>query len=65
MLGILVSLIILLVVFAIAYWIIQQIPIPAQFVWIVRVVLGLIFLIAIIELFTGGYSLFPGHLGLR
>lgn len=62
MLSILVSLLILLVIFAVCWWIISMVPIPAQFIWIVRVVFAIIFLIALIELLTGGYSILPaGH----
>ena len=61
MLSILVSLLILLVIFAVIWWILQMIPIPAEFAWIVRVVFAILFLIALISLLSGGYSLFPGH----
>lgn len=60
MLSILVSLLILLVIFAIVWWILSMIPVPPPFVWIVRVIFAIIFLIALIALLTGSYSLFPG-----
>jgi hypothetical protein len=59
MLSLLVSLLVLLVIFAIVWWILSMIPVPAQFAWIVRVVFAIIFLIAMIELLTGGYSILP------
>jgi hypothetical protein len=62
MLSLLVSILILLVIFAIVWWIASMIPIPPQFRWVVNVLLGLIFLIMIISLLMGGLS-FPwmGH----
>ena len=53
MLGLLLSLLILLVVFAI----VNQIPIPPQFRWVVNVVFGIIFLIAVIGLLGGSWAL--------
>jgi hypothetical protein len=47
------NLIVLCVVFGIAYWIIQQIPgFPGN--WIVNVVFGLIAMLLILGLITGG-----------
>lgn len=65
MLTLLVSLILLLVIFGIVYWIVGQIPVPPDFRWIVNVAIGLIFLLAVIGLFWGGYSFFPGHPVMR
>jgi heme A synthase len=47
--GLLVGLIVLCVVVAIVWWIIQQIPIPAQFKWIVYVVFGLVILLIVLN----------------
>ena len=63
MLSLLVSLLILLVIFAVVWWILSMIPIPAPFVWIVRVIFAIIFLICLIELLLGGFSF--GHALLR
>lgn len=65
MLSVLVSLLILLVIFAVIWWILSLIPIPPQFAWIVRVVFAIIFLIALIELLTGGLTFPVGHIMLR
>jgi hypothetical protein len=59
MLSLLVSLLILLVIMAVIWWILSMIPIPAPFVWIVRVIFAIIFLIALISLLTGGLSIYP------
>ncbi len=58
MLSLLVSLLILLVIFAVIWWIISMIPVPADFVWIVRVVMAIIFLICLIALLTGNLPVF-------
>ena len=49
MISLLIGLIILCLVVAVAWWIIRQIPIPAQFRWIVYVVFGLIVLLAVLN----------------
>lgn len=59
MLSLLVSLLILLLIFGVIWWIMSMIPIPPEFAWIVRVVFAIIFLIALISLLTGGFSLMP------
>lgn len=61
MLGLLVSLIILLVILAVAWWIISMIPIPPQFKWIVQVVFAVIVLILLISLLTGAWNFPFGH----
>lgn len=65
MLSILISLLILLVIFSVIWWILSMIPVPAPFVWIVRVIFAIIFLIALIALITGGYSFYGPHPLLR
>lgn len=65
MLSLLVSLLILLVIFAVVWWILSMIPVPAEFMWIVRVIFAIIFLIALISLLTGAFSFYPGHPLLR
>lgn len=62
MISLLISLLILLVIFAVIWWILSMIPIPPPFVWIVRVIFAIIFLIALIELLMGGFSF--GRVGL-
>ena len=62
MLSLLVSLLILLVIFAVIWWILSMIPVPEPFVWIVRVIFAVIFLIMLIELLMGGFTF--GRIGL-
>ena len=64
MIGLLISLIILLVIFAVAWWILGMIPVPAEFRWVVNVVFALIFLICFICLLTGNMPIFV-HYPLR
>ena len=61
MLGLLVSLLILILIFAIAWWILSMIPIPPQFRWIVNVVFAIIILICVISMLTGAWSFPFGH----
>ena len=65
MLSLLVSLLILLVIFAVVWWILSMIPVPPQFKWIVNVIVAIIFLICIISLLTGNFPLFGQHYLLR
>ncbi len=53
MLSLLISLLILLVIFSVIWWILTMIPVPPPFVWIVRVIFAIIFLICLISLLTG------------
>ena len=59
MLSLLVSLLILCVVLAVFYMILNLIPIPAQFKWLVNVVVLILFLIALISLLTGSWGFHP------
>jgi len=62
MIGILISLLVLLIVFAVIWWVISLIPVPAEFNWIVRVLVAVVFLICLLTM-LGGYWSFPfGHL---
>ena len=61
MLSLLISLLILLVIFAVVWWILSMIPVPPPFVWIVRVIFAIIFLICLVELLTGGLSFGPHY----
>ena len=56
MLELLVYFLIVLVIFAIVWWILSMIPIPPQFKWVVNVILGIIFLIIVISMLTGGFG---------
>ncbi|MDR5729426.1 MAG: hypothetical protein RB191_18590 [Terriglobia bacterium] len=56
MIGLLVTLLILLIVFAVVWWLASMIPIPAQFRWVVNVLLGLILLILLLSILFGGVS---------
>lgn len=63
MLELLVALIIWGLILAIIWWAISQIPAPAPFSWVIRVVFALIVAIVLINLLTGGL---PGlSLGAR
>jgi hypothetical protein len=57
-----VSLVIVLILFAIAWMIISKIPVPAEYGWLVQVIMLVLFLICILEIVTGGLS-FCGVLG--
>lgn len=61
MLSLLVSLLILLVIFAVVWWILSMIPVPANLAWIVRVIFAIIFLICLISLLTGNFPVFGPH----
>lgn len=52
----LLSLIVLLVIFAVVWIIIGKIPVPAEYSWIVQVVLLVAFLFCIVDILTGGLS---------
>lgn len=58
MLSLLISLLIVLLVLAICWWIVSIVPIPPEFVWIVRVIFAIVCLIVVISLLFGGWS-FP------
>lgn len=64
MISILISLIILLLVFSLVWYVISCIPIPPNFQWIVQIALVILFVICLLELFLGGINLAP-HLVLR
>jgi hypothetical protein len=53
MIGLLIGLIVLCVIVAILWWILQQIPIPPQFRWIVYVVFGLVILLVVLNYLPG------------
>lgn len=61
MLSILISLLILVIIFAVFWWILGMVPIPAEFRWIVNVIVAVVFLIALIELLNGGFSLLGSY----
>lgn len=65
MLSLLVTILILLLIFAVFWWILGMIPIPPQFKWVVNVVIGIIFLICLISLLTGNFPVFGAHPLLR
>ncbi len=65
MIGILISLVVLLIIFAVFWWILGMIPVPAELRWIVNVVFALIFLICFICLLTGNFPYFHYPLGMR
>ena len=53
MLSLFVWLIVICLVIAVAYWIIQQIPLPAPMNMIVRVLFGLVCLVVLLYFVTG------------
>lgn len=57
--GMLINLIILLCIFAVVYIIIQKIPVPPEMGWIVQVVLLVVFLLAMISVLSGSFSIYP------
>jgi hypothetical protein len=57
MLSLLISLIIWGLILAIVWWAISQIPVPAPFSWVIRVVFALIVVIVLIDLLTGGLAI--------
>lgn len=59
MISLLISLLVLVLVFAIFWWILSLIPVPAPFAWIVQVIFAIVFLIALVELLTGGLTILP------
>lgn len=59
MISLLISLLILCLILGIFWWILSMIPIPPQFKWVVQVIVAIVFLIALIELLTGGLSIMP------
>lgn len=61
MLSLLVGLLILILIFAIVWWIITMIPVPPQFKWVVNVLFAIILLIAVISLLTGAWTFPVGH----
>jgi hypothetical protein len=48
MLSALLAMVIIVVAVAIVWWILQQMPLPAQFRWIVNILLGLIALLVLL-----------------
>lgn len=58
MLSLLISLLLTLLVLAVIWWILTLIPIPAELVWIARVIFAIIALIALLSLLFGRWS-FP------
>lgn len=59
MLSLLIWLIVIVVVFGIAWWIISQIPLPAPMGMVVRVIFGLIALVTV--LYFVGSAVGPPH----
>lgn len=65
MLSLLVSLLILVLILGIVWWILTLIPVPPPMVWIVRVIFAIICLVALISLFAGTWTFPLGHTYLR
>jgi hypothetical protein len=57
MLSLLITLLVVVIIFAVAWWILSIAPIPPPFVWVVRVIFGLIFLVVLIEVLIGGLTI--------
>ena len=65
LISLLITVIIICLVLGIAWWIVQQLPIPAPFVWVVRAIFGLIVLIILLSFLMGGFGdIGVGHIGL-
>lgn len=56
-----ISLLILVLVLAIIWWILTMIPVPPPLVWIVRVIFAIIALICVLSLLFGAWSFPFGH----
>lgn len=53
MLSLLITLVIVGLIFAIIWWGVSQIPVPAPFSWVIRAVFALVVVIVLIGLLTG------------
>jgi hypothetical protein len=65
MLSMLIGVIILALIFALAYWVISILPLPAPFPLVLNVVLALMAILVLIGLLTGDIGNFHGCLPLR
>jgi len=54
MVGLLITLLVICLIASVVWWILTMIPIPPPFVWIVRVIFAVIFLIVLLDLLLGG-----------
>lgn len=61
MLALLINLLILVVIFGIIWWILSMVPVPPTMRWIVNVIFAVIFLIVVISMFMGAWTLPFGH----
>ena len=52
--GILISLLIVGLIFAIIWWAITQVPVPEPFSWVIRVVFAIVVCVVLIGFLTGG-----------
>jgi hypothetical protein len=55
MIGLLISLIIWGLIFAIVWWGISQIPVPEPFSWVIRVIFVLLVVLVLLDLLTGSH----------
>lgn len=53
MLSLLITLLVVLIVLAIVYWVFQQIPLPPPFRWIGAAVIGIIAIVVLLSLVPG------------
>ena len=63
MLSLLITLVIYGLVLAIVWWAVTQVPVPAPFSWVIRVVFALIVVIVLINLLRGALPEFGTHCG--
>lgn len=63
MLGLLITVIIVGLIFWLLYWALSQIPLPAPFAVVARVILALVAIIFLIGLLTGGGGIGGLHFG--
>jgi heme A synthase len=54
--SLLITLLVLALVFSVVWWILGQMPIPQPFRWVVNAVLGIICLIVLLGMLTGGIN---------
>lgn len=57
MINLLITLLVLVLIFSLVWWVLGQMPVPDPFRWVVNAVLGIIFIIVLLGLLTGGINL--------
>ena len=55
--SLLIAVLVLALIFSLVWWILGQMPIPQPFRWVVNAVLGIICVVVLLGLLTGGVSI--------